>query len=180
MPKPSPIQGQVEDNGLRPPKPPPLPKIVSSNLRGKCFNCFSSTHHATECHRLVRCFCCRLLEHHGYECPHRRSGAPQPRRSLVWRPITQVTGMAGFEDKIPDKVEVGGDGGGGREKRRTRREQGRRRTKVGVATMIMKQQSLNSPSDRQNRAMFKRKAGLGGSSDTPGRSCKQRIIFDGP
>lgn len=76
LPKPSPIQGQVEDNGLRPPKPPPLPKIVSSNLRGKCFNCFSSTQHATECHRLVRCFCCRLPEHHAYECPHRRSGAP--------------------------------------------------------------------------------------------------------
>jgi hypothetical protein len=46
----------------------------------------------------------------------------------VWRPVSQSSGMAGSEDSLAGRVEVGGEDGSGRLKRRTRRGQRRRRS----------------------------------------------------
>jgi hypothetical protein len=142
LPRAAPCLGREVDNGagwvkvegrqarrrrLRPLKSPPLlPRVVPSDLRGKCFNCLSSSHRAVVCRRLVRCFCCQLPRHRAYVCPHRRSGVPQPRRGLMWRPVSQSSGMAGSGDNSAGGVEVGGDDGDGRLKKRTRRGQRRR------------------------------------------------------
>jgi hypothetical protein len=143
LPRPAPFLGREDDNGagwvtvegrqarrrrLRPLKSPPLlPRTMPFDLRGKCFNCFSSSHRVVVCRRLVRCFCCRLPGHRAYMCPRRRSGAPQPQRGLVWRHVSQSSGMAGSEDSLADRVEVGGEDDGGRLKKRTHCVQRRRR-----------------------------------------------------
>ncbi|KAG2617814.1 hypothetical protein PVAP13_3NG258011 [Panicum virgatum] len=66
----------------RPPRPVPV------DLRGKCFNCFSSRHRAAFCKSSTRCFRCRETGHMSYICPDRRAALPataSPR--LVWRPV---------------------------------------------------------------------------------------------
>jgi hypothetical protein len=144
LPRAAPCLGREADNGagwvkvegrqarrrrLRPLKSPPLlPRVVPSDLRGKCFNCLSPSHRAAACRRLVRCFCCRLPGHRAYVCPRRRSGIPQPRRGLVWRPVSQSSGMAGSGDSSAGRAEAGGIDDVGRLKKRTRRGQRRRRS----------------------------------------------------
>lgn len=144
LPRPAPFLGREDDFGaswvtvegrqarrrrLRHLKPPPLsPRVVPSDLRGKCFNCFSPSHRAAVCRRQVRCFCCRLPGHRAYVCPRRRSAAPLPQRGLVWRPVSLSSGMAGSNDSLAGRVVDGGEDGGGVLKRRTRRGLRRRRS----------------------------------------------------
>jgi hypothetical protein len=123
----------------RPPKPPPRP--IPADLRGKCFNCFSPSHRAAVCRRLVRCFLCRLSGHHASVCPRRRTISGLPRRSLVWRPVSHSSSstmapvcVEGGQDG--DAVAGSGGGGGlssgGGGHRRTRRGHRRRRASGGL------------------------------------------------
>jgi hypothetical protein len=64
-----------------------LPRPVPVDLRGRCFNSFSTEHRAAECRNRVRCFFCRLPGHHVGVCPRRRTDSPIPGRTLVWRPV---------------------------------------------------------------------------------------------
>jgi hypothetical protein len=42
--------------------------LVSVDLRGKCFNCFSSAYCAAECRSPPRCFRCQEIGHYSYKC----------------------------------------------------------------------------------------------------------------
>jgi hypothetical protein len=118
-------------------KPPSRP--VPVDLRGKCFNCFSSSHHVAACWSLVRCFSCRGSGHRVLSCPSRRSslcpprlarvwcpvvrgGASLPGRAQVWRPVSRESSSVATP---PGAMEAGLSGG---LKKRTR--QGQRRRKV--------------------------------------------------
>jgi hypothetical protein len=78
----------------------PLPRPVPVDLRGKCFNCFSSSHHVAACWSLVRCFSCRQSGHRALSCPSRRSSLCPPRLARVWRP--SVRGGA----SLPGRAQV--------------------------------------------------------------------------
>jgi hypothetical protein len=67
----------------------PLPRPVPVDLRGKCFNCFSSSHRAAACRSLVRCFSCRRPGHRALSCPSRRSPLSPSRPARVWRPVSR-------------------------------------------------------------------------------------------
>ncbi|CAN6284591.1 unnamed protein product [Urochloa humidicola] len=62
---------------------------VPADLRGLCFNCFSSAHRAAQCKSQTRCFRCRALGHRSFICPSRElASAARPKRVTVWRRIT--------------------------------------------------------------------------------------------
>ncbi|CAO2202168.1 unnamed protein product [Urochloa humidicola] len=71
-------------------------RLVPTDLRGKCFNCFSPEHRAASCKLKTRCFRCRGLGHRSAEClrlPSRfHSEAPRPQH-LVWRPKIAMAGV---------------------------------------------------------------------------------------
>jgi hypothetical protein len=67
----------------------PLPRPVPVDLRGKCFNCFSSSHRAAACRSLVRCFSCRQPGHRALSCPSRRSPLSPSRPARVWRSVSR-------------------------------------------------------------------------------------------
>jgi hypothetical protein len=122
-------------------KPPPRP--VPADLRGKCFNCFSPSHHAVVCHRPVRCFVCRLLGHRAHMCPRRRTTPPRPRRSKVWRPVSHALPPMDTSDCAASDHEGGsgagssggaGSGSGGGGHRRTRRGHRRQRASSAAGT----------------------------------------------
>lgn len=60
--------------------PPRCP--VPADLRGRCFNCFSTRHTAVVCRSRPRCFFCGGLGHLSGACPSRLPAC----RQLVWRP----------------------------------------------------------------------------------------------
>jgi hypothetical protein len=66
------------------------PRPVPVDLRGKCFNCFSSSHRAAACRSSVRCFSCRRPGHRVLSCPSRRSSQSLPRPVRVWRPVVKA------------------------------------------------------------------------------------------
>jgi hypothetical protein len=110
-----------------------LPRPVPVDLRGRCFNCFSSEHRAAVCRNRVRCFFCRLPGHRVGECPRRRTDPPFPGRSLVWRPVA----MKPSEKNVcgRDLAVAGGSGPvsmiGEGAKKRTRRGQRKRKSGAG-------------------------------------------------
>jgi hypothetical protein len=67
----------------------PLPRPVPVDLRGKCFNCFSSSHRVAACRSLVRWFSCRRPGHRALSCPTRRSPLSPSRPARVWRPVSR-------------------------------------------------------------------------------------------
>ncbi|TKW38529.1 hypothetical protein SEVIR_1G121200v4 [Setaria viridis] len=73
---------------LRVAQPPRRP--VPVDLRGRCFNCFSSEHRAAGCRLAPYCFHCWAIGHRSYVC-RRRPSAPCLESSLelrrVWRPV---------------------------------------------------------------------------------------------
>jgi hypothetical protein len=118
---------------------PPRPVLV--DLRGRCFNCFSSEQRAVECCNRVRCFLYRLPGHHVNVCPHRRVAPSLSKCSLVWRPVSKETSEVrlGMVGGSMVGVVAAGDG----MKKRTRRGQrkqkagARRRLGLGVGWVIM-------------------------------------------
>jgi hypothetical protein len=116
----------------------PLPRPVPVDLRGRCFNCFSSEHRAAECRNRVRCFFCRLPGHRVGVCPHRRTTPPIPGRILVWRPVAKKSsgeigyglGMAGGQ------VAGSGSAAGEGAKKRTRRGQRKRKSGAGAGWLL--------------------------------------------
>lgn len=71
-------------------QPPRRP--VPVDLRGLCFNCFSSSHRAAACRSRPRCFRCRLIGHRSFACLARRTGAQMATadsfgQTSVWRRI---------------------------------------------------------------------------------------------
>jgi hypothetical protein len=96
---------------LRPRQP------VPADLRGKCFNCFSTEHRATCCRSQTRCFRCRKLGHRSAACPRTAGVAgpaiPAPRR-LVWRPLVSPA-----RNSVPPTTSAAhGVGAPGRKRRR--------------------------------------------------------------
>jgi hypothetical protein len=78
------------------------------DLRGKCFNCLSSTHFVAECRRPTRCFHCRLLGHQA-RCPtllpveKGTSGKPprvQGRRVQVWQRLEPPVSSSVFNHRM--------------------------------------------------------------------------------
>jgi hypothetical protein len=61
-------------------------RAVSKDLRGRCFNCFSTRHRATVCRHRTHCFRCSKPGHHSYVCPCKLT-ASKPLRRLAWRPL---------------------------------------------------------------------------------------------
>ena len=77
----------------------------------------------------MRCFLCRVPGHRARVCLHRQVALSQPRRALVWRPVTQAA-PAKQATASPGMGEGagGGDGGGGGKRTRSgRRKQGSHR-----------------------------------------------------
>jgi len=84
---------------------------VPSDLRGRCFNCFSPGHRAAACYSRTRCFTCHRLGHRALRCPnssmavrptaaYRLLAADRP-RVAVWR----------RRDAGPDPAAAGGSDG---------------------------------------------------------------------
>jgi hypothetical protein len=69
------------------------PRSVPADLRGKCFNCFSSKHRVASCKSSTRCFHCRASGHRSYFCPMRRAGCPAVAPSMAWRLVPAPTSM---------------------------------------------------------------------------------------
>jgi hypothetical protein len=103
----------------------PHPRPVPVDLRGKCFNCFSSEHRAAECRNHVRCFFCRLPRHRVGVCPRRRTTPSIPGRNLVWRPVAKKSlDVLGYGlDMAGGQVAGSGPAAGEGAKKRTRRGQ---------------------------------------------------------
>lgn len=69
----------------------PTQRPVPVNLRGKCFNCFSSHHRAVGCRASSPCFHCLASRHRSYWCPAKLASWPQVPpvgRMLIWRPVS--------------------------------------------------------------------------------------------
>jgi hypothetical protein len=64
---------------------------------GKCFNCLSAGHLATQCRRKTRCFRCLSQGHRSYVCAKMLGcgGAMMPERAPVWRRITPASSSPG-------------------------------------------------------------------------------------
>jgi hypothetical protein len=111
-----------------------LPRPVPMDLRGRCFNCFSTEHRAAVCRNRVRCFFCRLSGHRVGVCPRRRTDPPIPGRTLVWWPVA----MKPSEKTVcgRDMVVAGGSGpattASEGAKKRTRRGQRKRKSGWGA------------------------------------------------
>ena len=96
----------------RPPRRP-----VPADLVGRCFNCFSTLHRASQCRKKTRCFRCRSPGHRSYDCPDVvRSGNVSVRPALgrvsVWQrisPANVATGATSPQRPSP----AGVDGGAG-------------------------------------------------------------------
>jgi hypothetical protein len=70
----------------------PPHRQVPEDLRGRCFNCLSSSHRAAACRRPTRCFRCLEPGHRSYRCPRKLAASKPPRqlppvRRLAWRPV---------------------------------------------------------------------------------------------
>ncbi|CAO2189399.1 unnamed protein product [Urochloa humidicola] len=65
-------------------------RSVPVDLRGRCFNCFSTRHRAASCRSRSRCFRCREMGHLSYAC-RRTASSSIPTTKLVWRPTTSTT-----------------------------------------------------------------------------------------
>ncbi|GJN03141.1 hypothetical protein PR202_ga20550 [Eleusine coracana subsp. coracana] len=69
---------------------------VPADLRGWCFNCFSSLHRAADYRRHTRCFRCLEAGHRSYNCPRSFVTSRQPRSTkavkMQWRPVKITTG----------------------------------------------------------------------------------------
>jgi hypothetical protein len=65
---------------------------VPADLRGKCFNCFSTAHRAAECRSRSRCFVCRELGHRSYNCSGQGAIANQAalKSTRVWRRVSSI------------------------------------------------------------------------------------------
>jgi hypothetical protein len=107
---------------------------VPVDLRGKCFNCLSSTHRAAACQSRPRCFACHALGHRAYKC---RSTVAQPARktSSVWRRVSHDS-RAPDRMKEPGAVDAEAGDGGGEVQPRRRRRQTRRRRGTGKASSM--------------------------------------------
>jgi hypothetical protein len=57
---------------------------LPDDLKGKCFNCFSSSHRVASCRQSVHCFRCLAAGHCAAVC----SGRPVPMRRMEWRPVS--------------------------------------------------------------------------------------------
>jgi hypothetical protein len=88
--------------------------------------------------------------------------------------------MAGSEESLAGRVEVGGEDGGGRMKKRTRRGQRKRRSE-NQRDSDDQEAAVAVPSQRRADQSHDRvMVGPGGSSNTPRRFFRQRIISGGP
>ena len=86
-------------------------RTVPVDLRGRCFNCFSSKHRAASCRSVTRCFRCRALGHRAHDCSACRLVSPSTNVPwLVWRP-TQTATMPSPTAAAPPPP---GDDGSGR------------------------------------------------------------------
>jgi hypothetical protein len=65
-------------------------RAVPEDLRGRCFNCFSTRHRAAVCRHRTRCFRCLEPGHRSYVCP-RKLAALKPLRWLAWRLLPAPT-----------------------------------------------------------------------------------------
>jgi hypothetical protein len=70
-------------------RPVPRSHHPPMDLRGRCFNCFASSHRAVACRSIVRCFNCRLPGHRFRVCPRRATAPACPWRVSVWRPVSK-------------------------------------------------------------------------------------------
>jgi hypothetical protein len=65
----------------------PPHREVPHDLRGRCFNCFSSLRQAASCHCRTRCFRCFEPEHHVVCCPRQLTASTPARQLLAWRSV---------------------------------------------------------------------------------------------
>ncbi|CAN6272591.1 unnamed protein product [Urochloa humidicola] len=102
-------------------------RLVPTDLRGLCFNCFSPEHRAAVCTNRTRCFRCRRLGHRASRCPnsgmstHPELPVQPPTangsRILVWRrkEVSPATargsdGSGGTANLFPPADGAGADG----------------------------------------------------------------------
>jgi hypothetical protein len=104
----------------RPPRRP-----IPTDLRGKCFNCFSPDHCAANCRSMTCCFHCRDLGHRSSGCPWQSSGSrlvvPRPQH-LVWRPKSVAAEHGAPPVTSAARGEVPEGSQGRKRRRRTRRK----------------------------------------------------------
>ena len=77
----------------------------------------------------MRCFLCRVPGHRARVCLRRQVALSQPRRALVWRPVTQAAPakQAAASPGMGEGAGGGDGGGGGKRTRSGRRKQGSQR-----------------------------------------------------
>ncbi|KAF8668847.1 hypothetical protein HU200_052049 [Digitaria exilis] len=108
---------------------------VSVDLRGRCFNCFSTDHRAASCRSMTCCFWCRGLGHRTSGCTRQDGLRPAAPRRLhkVWRPkvdqaVKEVVKNATAAVSIAPGVARQGSAGRKR-RRRSMRKRGARHDK---------------------------------------------------
>jgi hypothetical protein len=136
--------------------PKPLPRHILVDLRGKCFNCFSSSYRAAACRSIVRCFSCRRPSHRALSCPSRwsplspsrparvwrlvsRGGASLSGRAQVWRPVFRESSSVAIPPGAMEAVLPGGL------KKRTHRGQRRRKVAAVVSSQVASDHSSGGP-----------------------------------
>jgi hypothetical protein len=66
-------------------------RLMPTDLKGHCFNCFSMTHFAAQCRQRTRCFRCRALGHRSAACPVLfGGGGVNFRKTVGQRPLAQT------------------------------------------------------------------------------------------
>jgi hypothetical protein len=111
-----------------------VPRSLHPPLRGRCFNCFASSHRAAACRSIVRCFHCRLPGHRFRVCPRRATAPARPQRVLVWRPVSKGPSVSPVPLSPCRAMEVVplSDGPSAVEKAMKRTRRGQRKRKNGA------------------------------------------------
>ncbi|KAF8669884.1 hypothetical protein HU200_051063 [Digitaria exilis] len=96
---------------------------VPVDLRGRCFNCFSTDHRAASCRSMTRCFRCRDLGHRTSGCTRQDGLRPAAPRRLhkVWRPKVDQAVKEAMKDAtaaVSIAPGVARQGSAGRKRRR--------------------------------------------------------------
>lgn len=86
---------------------------IPEDLKGRCFNCFATSHRAAVCCEGPRCFKCHETGHRASSCVVRGQTllSVAPRGRLVWQPKAAL-GDLGSKEMVDTETTPSGDGSG--------------------------------------------------------------------